>query len=367
MIDLELSEIDQRILAKLGELAGQYKQLEERMNDPAVASNAEAITKLAKEYGRLKALVEDYYRYQDLAGQLAGAQEMVEEADSDEEMRQIAAEEVELLSKQMKETIEQAKGKLVMSDETVVGSIIIEIRAGTGGDEAALFAGDLYGMYTHYCEKRHWKVEPISFSPSTMGGFREIIFGVKGQGVWGALGYEGGGHRVQRVPETESQGRIHTSAATVAVLPEPEALDITINKEDVIEHVARASGPGGQSVNKLNSAIKLEHISTGITVSMQDEKSQHKNRAKAWRILRSRVYDKYEQEKREARSQTRKEMIGSGDRSQRIRTYNFPQNRVTDHRINLSLYSLDRVIAGEMDAIVEALIDYDKQQRLADL
>jgi len=243
----------------------------------------------------------------------------------------------------------------------------MEIRAGTGGEEAALFARDLYNMYVRYAEGRKWKVEQLSFSPTEKNGFREVIFGVKGPGVWSELGYEGGGHRVQRVPETESQGRIHTSAATVAVLPEPEEVDIQINPDDVVEHVSRASGPGGQNVNKVSSAVKLEHIPTGICVSMQDEQSQHKNRAKAWRILRSRIYEDAEKKKRAQRDSQRKTMIGSGDRSEKIRTYNFPQNRLTDHRINLSLYSLDKIMNGDMGELVAALKDYDKQQRLKNL
>jgi peptide chain release factor 1 len=243
----------------------------------------------------------------------------------------------------------------------------MEIRAGTGGEEAALFARDLYNMYVKYAELRRWKLEQLDFSPTEMGGFREVIFNIKGPGVWSELGYEGGGHRVQRVPETESQGRVHTSAATVAVLPEPEEIDIEINPNDVVEHVSRAGGPGGQNVNKVSSAIKLEHISTGITVSMRDEKSQHKNRAKAWRILRSRIYEHFESKKRAQRDSQRKTMIGSGDRSQKIRTYNFPQNRVTDHRINLSLYSLDEIMAGDMSKLINALKEHDKQERLKNL
>jgi peptide chain release factor 1 len=222
-------------------------------------------------------------------------------------------------------------------------------------------------MYVKYAESRHWRVEQLGFGASDMGGLREVIFGIKGESVWAELGYEGGGHRVQRVPETESQGRIHTSAATVAVLPEPEEVDIEIKEQDVVEHVSRSSGPGGQNVNKVSSAIRLEHVPTGITVNMQDEQSQHKNRAKAWRILRSRVFERYENQRRAERDSQRKTMIGSGDRSQKIRTYNFPQNRLTDHRINLSLYSLDRILAGDMSELVEALIAYDREQRLQNL
>ena len=254
-----------------------------------------------------------------------------------------------------------------MADELHVDSVIMEIRAGTGGEEAALFARDLYDMYGRYAAKRRWKVEQLDFSPSEMGGFREVIFSVKGEGVWAELGYEGGGHRVQRVPETEAQGRIHTSAATVAVLPEPEEVDVEINPADVIEHVSRAGGPGGQNVNKVSSAIRLEHVPTGITVSMREESSQHKNRAKAWRILRSRVYELYESKRRAERESQRRTMIGSGDRSDKIRTYNFPQNRMTDHRIGLSLYNLDKVMAGDIDELIAALREHDRQQRIKNL
>ncbi len=367
MAELKISEIDQRVIEKLGDLARQFNDLEAKMNDPVVAGNPAKITKLARQHGQMKSMVDFYVNYQKLSRQYDDAREMLDDPDAEAEMTELAREEIEELAGQITETLENAKGKLVMSNDASISSVIVEIRAGTGGDEAAIFVGDLYGMYSRYCEKSRWKVEPMSFSPSPMGGYKEIIFSVKGNGVWQALGYEGGGHRVQRVPETESQGRIHTSAATVAVLPEPEEVDVDIKKDDVLEHVARSSGPGGQSVNKTNSAIKLEHVPTGITVSMQDEKSQHKNRAKAWRILRSRVYEKFQQEKDAERSETRKTMIGSGDRSQRIRTYNFPQNRVTDHRINESFYSLDKFIMGEMDAMVDFLIDYDKHQRLENL
>ena len=363
----ELTTIDERILEKLAELAERFVQLEQQLHDPTLAGNQKKIVSLAKEHSKLKGLVDCFRRYSDIQQQQEDALIMKDDPQNDAEMRQLATAELETLTSQSTEILQQAKEMLVMSNDTAIGAVIMEIRAGTGGEEASLFARDLYEMYLRYAEKRRWKTESMGFSPTDMGGFREVIFAVKGPGVWQALEYEGGGHRVQRVPETEAQGRIHTSAATVAVLPEPEELDIDIDAQDVVEHVARASGPGGQNVNKVSSAIKLEHKPTGITVSMQDEKSQHKNRAKAWRILRSRLYDYYEQKNRAKRDATRKNMIGSGDRSQRIRTYNFPQNRLTDHRINLSLYSLDNIIMGDMDELITALADYDKQQRLENL
>ena len=362
-----LTPIDERILAKLADLAQRFEQLEQQMNDPAINADHNRLVEIAREHSKLKGLVDLYHRYQQLGRQRTDALAIIADDQTDQDMRNLAAEEVALLDEQAAEVLKQAKESLVMADDASIGSVIMEIRAGTGGEEAALFAADLYGMYQRYAEKRSWKIEQMAFSPTDMGGFREAIFSVKGPGVWQALGYEGGGHRVQRVPQTETQGRIHTSAATVAVLPEPEKLQIDIKQQDVVEHVCRASGPGGQNVNKVSSAIKLEHLPTGITVSMQDQKSQHKNRAKAWRILRSRVYELHEQQKRQQRSDVRKEMIGSGDRSQRIRTYNFPQNRLTDHRISLSLYCLDKIIMGEMDELVTALIDYDKHQRLENL
>jgi peptide chain release factor 1 len=292
---------------------------------------------------------------------------MLDDDSTEQELKDLAREEIEQLEATRDALFDDILNTFVMADEMNVGSIIMEIRAGTGGDEAALFARDLYNMYTKYAESRRWKVEQLDFSANEMGGFREVILSIKGESAWADLGYEGGGHRVQRVPETESQGRIHTSAATVAVLPEPEEVDIDIDPNDVLEHVSRAGGPGGQSVNKLNSAIKLEHVPTGICVSMRDEKSQHKNRAKAWRILRSRIYEHFESRKRAERDSQRKTMIGSGDRSQKIRTYNYPQNRVTDHRINLSLYSLDKVMTGDLGELVAALKEHDKQERLKNL
>lgn len=355
------------LLVKLDEFEHRYSEIEEQISQPEIASNVAKLVALSKEQARLKDIVGKYRLYKTAEAGMRDASEILQDDTVDEDFKGLAKEELSELEDQKDKLIEEIRNMLVMADETTFDAVIIEIRAGTGGEEAALFAGDLYEMYVRYAESRKWKVEQLEFSPSDMGGFREVVFSVKGPGVWSELGYEGGGHRVQRVPATESQGRIHTSAATVAVLPEPEELDIEIPADDVVEHVCRSSGPGGQNVNKVSSAIKLEHIPTGITVSMQDEKSQHKNRAKAWRLLRTRIYEHYESEKRQQRDSQRRTMIGSGDRSQKIRTYNYPQNRVTDHRINLSLYSLDRIMAGDMHELIEALRDFDRQQRLKNL
>jgi peptide chain release factor 1 len=355
------------IIAKLDKLDARYSEIEKQMSLQEIASDPNKVISLSKEKGKLKSIVTRYREYKKATEGISEAQQILKDKSADDEFKALAEEELEKLESRQEHLLEDITNSLVMADDLDIDSIIIEIRAGTGGEEAALFARDLYNMYTRYAENRRWKTESIEFSATEKNGFREVIFSIKGDGVWSELGYEGGGHRVQRVPETESQGRIHTSAATVAVLPEPEELDIEIDPNDVIEHVSRSSGPGGQNVNKVSSAIKLEHIPTGITVSMQDEKSQHKNRAKAWRVLRSRIYEYFQSQKRAERDSQRKSMIGSGDRSQKIRTYNYPQNRVTDHRINLSLYSLDKIMAGDMSELIEALKNHDRQRRLENL
>ncbi|MCP4450335.1 MAG: peptide chain release factor 1 [Planctomycetes bacterium] len=358
---------NESLLNKLEQINQRHLEIEGLISDPTVASNATQLIALSKEQGGLRRIVTEYRKYLSSKSQIEEAKTILADPNADAEYKELAEAEISELEPLQEARLQELQNTLVMADDMNIGSVIMEIRAGTGGDEAALFVRDLHGMYTRYAETKRWKVEQLDFSPSEMGGYREVILSFKGEGVWAELGYEGGGHRVQRVPETESQGRIHTSAATVAVLPEPEAIDINIEPSDVIEHVCRSSGPGGQNVNKTSSAIKLEHIPTGITVSMQDQKSQHKNRAKAWRILRGRIYELMERERRQERDSQRKSMIGSGDRSSKVRTYNYPQNRVTDHRIGLSLYSLEKILQGDMSELIKGMIDHDRQQRLENL
>jgi len=361
------------LIDKLDELDLRFADIALQMNDPEIACNPQKIIALSKEHSSLARIVEPYRDYRKVCEDRDEAQSIVDDPDSDSDLKELASGELDGLKHQAHDALEDIKGLLVMSTDTAIDSILMELRAGTGGDEAALFVGDLLGMYKHYAETKRWKFEVLTARATEIGGFREIVVNVTGKDVWSRLGYEGGGHRVQRVPKTESQGRVHTSAATVAVLAEPKEIDIQIDwANDVNEFVSRAGGPGGQSVNKIESAIKLEHIETGITVSMRDEKSQHKNRAKARRILTTRVYEHHHNKQLADEAATRKVMIGSGDRSQRVRTYNFPQNRCTDHRLKGegqegANFNLDRIISGQLDGIIDGLIAYDKAQRLANL
>ncbi len=359
------------LIERLEELDRLYGEVERQMNDPAVASDTNRIIAVAKERARLSKLVVPYRHYKELCRERDDAQVILDEA-ADAELKSLAETEVQEVGSRAAQALEDLTALLVMSDSDDIASVMLEIRAGTGGQEAALFAGDLLDMYRRYAESRRWKFEILSASPTEMGGFREVVVGVTGQDVWSRLGYEGGGHRVQRVPKTESQGRIHTSAATVAVLPEPAEIDVEIDWEkDVKEIKSHASGPGGQNVNKVESAIRLEHVETGIVVSMRDERSQHKNRTKARRVLSARIYEHLRSRQVAAEADARKTMIGSGDRSQRIRTYNFPQNRCTDHRLKSggggANFNLDRIIAGQMDELIDALTADDRARRLANL
>ncbi len=348
---------------KLEQLKQRYDELQELIADPDIHKDPKRYKELMQEHSHLSELVAAYDEYSETRQALAETRELVEQ-EQDPDMKAMAREELERLEEKEQSLLNKLKILLVPKDPLDGKDTIVEIRAGTGGDEASLFAADLYRMYSRFAEKNKWKMEVMDQSPTEVGGFKEIVFSVAGRNVYGNLKYESGVHRVQRVPTTESGGRIHTSAVTVAVLPEAEDTDIQLANEDLRIDVFRSSGPGGQSVNTTDSAVRITHIPTGTVVSCQDEKSQHKNKAKALRVLKARLYEAEELRKRQERDNARKSQIGSGDRSERIRTYNFPQNRVTDHRINLTLYKLDHVMQGELDEAVEALKLTDREESL---
>ncbi|MEX2186736.1 MAG: peptide chain release factor 1 [Pirellulales bacterium] len=346
---------------ELDEKLKRFEELERQLTDPDVLANSQRMAVVMREHGSLGKLAKKYRRFKELNGQITDAVAMAE--DDDHEVRELAEAELPALRKKREKLYDELLDMTIGGDDALRSRCVLEVRAGTGGDEAALFARDLYEMYKHYADSKGWKLEVLDASPTELGGFKEIIVGVEGEGAYRELQYESGGHRVQRVPDTETKGRTHTSAATVAVMPEPEDVEIEIKREDYREDVFSASGPGGQHVNKTASAIRLTHLSTNIVVSCQDEKSQHKNRARALRVLKTRVYDHFRSIEDQKRAAERKSLVGSGDRSQRIRTYNFPENRVTDHRIGLTLYRLSEIIAGDLGPVVEALIDYARQEQ----
>ena len=346
---------------KLDSIEKRFKELEAQLSDTAVMQDMKKYSELMKEHASAKEIVDSYTLYKKTVSQLEEAREMAG-SESDPELKEMAKEEIKQLEEQKENQIKELRTLLIPKDPLDLKNIIMEIRAGTGGDEAALFAADLFRMYSKYAELKKWKIEIMSSHESGLGGFKEIVFSVSGKNVYENMKFESGVHRVQRIPETESGGRIHTSAVTVAVLPEAEETDIQINPEDLKIDVYRSSGPGGQCVNTTDSAVRMTHIPTGLVVICQDEKSQIKNRAKALRVLRSRLYEMEEAKKQKERSEARKSQVGSGDRSERIRTYNFPQNRLTDHRINLTLYKLDLIINGELDELLDALkIEFREQ------
>lgn len=337
-----------------------YEQLEQQLSDPAVLADSNKMAAVAREHGSLAKLVKKYRRFKQLSDEIEQTKQLL--ASGDSELSELAEAELPELREQREIIWRELLDLTIGGDDANRTRCVMEIRAGTGGEEAALFAGDLYQMYVRHAENKGWRTEIISASPTELGGFKELVLALEGEGVYRELQYESGGHRVQRVPETEAKGRVHTSAATVAVMPEPEDVDIDLKADDYRIDKFHASGPGGQHVNKTESAIRLTHHETGLVVQCQDEKSQHKNLAKALRELKARLYDRKRQEEEQKRATHRKTLIGSGDRSQRIRTYNFPDNRVTDHRINFTLYKLDQVIAGQLQPVTDALVEHDRQQ-----
>jgi len=348
---------------KLEEVVIRYEDLTRKVNDPSAAKDPKAFQKLAKEHSELRDVVEKYEEYKAVKASIAEAKSILETS-NDSDLRELAEMEIEEGRDKLETLGEELKLLLVKKDPYDEKNIYVEVRAGTGGDEASLFAAALFRMYSRYAENQRWKTELIDFNETGVGGYKEVVFMVKGKGAYSRLKYESGGHRVQRIPETESGGRIHTSACTVAVLPEAEDVEIDVNPADIKVDVYRASGAGGQHVNTTDSAVRMTHVPTGIVVTCQDERSQIKNREKALKHLKSKILEIEIRKQADERAESRKLQVGSGDRSERIRTYNYPQNRVTDHRINVTSYSLDRFMEGEMDDILDALFSFDQAERL---
>lgn len=359
-------EVSEAIVAKLRERAERHAELTDLISQPEIASDPKRFTQLLQERAQLEASARLWTAFEKLRDRGEQARELLDEAGDDAETREMASEELAEVERERAEVWEQIKTALVQDEDAHRSKMIVEIRAGTGGDEATLFCADLFRMYSKFCELHRWKVELLDASPSEVGGFKELTFAIQGAGSWSALRFESGGHRVQRVPQTESQGRIHTSAATVAVLPEAEEAEVELLDKDLRIDTMRSSGPGGQSVNKTSSAVRITHLPTNTVVTCQDEKSQHKNKAKALRILRTRLLDAERERVHAERAAERKSQVGSGDRNARVRTYNYPQNRVTDHRLGEN-YSLEQIIAGKLDALVAGLEAQDREQRIAEL
>ena len=348
---------------RLQAVEDRYERLNELLSDPEIVNNTNKLREFSKEQSDIQQTVEAYREYKETKAQFLDAKAMLEEK-LDPDMKEMVKEEISELEDKLKELETHLKLLLVPKDPNDDKNVIMEIRGAAGGDEAALFAGDLYRMYSRFAEAQGWKIEIMETNSTGVGGFKEIIFMINGKGAYSKMKFENGAHRVQRVPETESGGRIHTSTATVACLPEAEEVEVELHDKDIRFDAFASSGAGGQSVNTTMSAVRLTHIPTGIVVSIQDEKSQHKNKDKAMKVLRARVYDKFQREAQAEYDQVRKSAVGTGDRSERIRTYNFPQNRVTDHRIGLTIQKLDQILQGKMDEIVDALIMEDQSSRL---
>ncbi len=351
------------IEAKLEQVKERFEEVTTAMSDPAVYDDPDRYTELTKEHSDLKELVELYEEWKETKKQIKGNKELIEEGD-DEEITEMASLEIDELEPKLEQLEEDVKLKLIPKDPDDSKNVIVELRAGTGGDEAAIFVGDLFDMYRRYSDNKGWKLNLLSLSESTKGGYKELTFGLEGDDVYAKMKYESGVHRVQRVPETETQGRVHTSAATVAVLPEAEEVDIDVNTADIRVDTFRASGAGGQHVNKTDSAVRLTHEPSGVVVECQQERSQHQNKEKAMKMLRSKLYEKEEEKLRKEREEERKSQISTGDRSAKIRTYNFPQSRLTDHRINLTLYNLEDIMKGDLEEVIESLRVQDNLDKL---
>ena len=350
----------------LEEILTRFEELENFLQDPKIISNATLYSQYLKEHGSLTKVALKYKELKIVQKERIEAEYMAEK-EKDPDLRDMAREEVGALKKREEELAQKIQEIMITSDEIDQRSVIVEIRAGTGGDEASLFSLNLFEMYTRFAERKNWKVEILDSNKTELGGFKEVIFAIKGKDVYKHMKFESGGHRVQRIPVTESSGRIHTSACTVAVLPEAEEIEVKINPKDLKIDSMRASGPGGQNVNKTSSAIRITHLPTGIVVNCQDTPEQHKNKMKAMRILRMRLFQIMQEKQQNERNSLRRSQQGSGDRNERIRTYNYPQNRVTDHRINHSIYNLEAVVTGGLDEFVEKLQEHEYKQRLEEL
>ena len=360
--------LSKSISSKLEELKNRFEEISRLLSDPEVVANREKFTQLSKEFSELEPIVLRYEQIQMVASEISDNHLLIQDASCDSELRELAQEEIKVCESKLETLENEIRILLIPKDPNDQSNVYLEIRAGTGGDEAAIFSGNLFRMYQKYCESQGWKVEIITDRPGEHGGFKEIITKIDGRDVYSKLKFESGAHRVQRVPETESQGRVHTSACTVAIMPEVDEInEIDIDKKDIREDTFRASGAGGQHVNKTDSAIRLTHIPSGTVVECQDERSQHKNRARALSLLQAKLLDSARSQQQMEQAENRKTLVGSGDRSERIRTYNFPQGRITDHRINLTLYKLEEIIEGDLDALVEPLIQEHQADQLKSL
>ena len=360
--------LSKSISSKLEELKNRFEEISILLSSPEVVADREKFTQLSKEFSELEPIVICYEKIQTMASEISDNRSLIQDTSCDNELRALAQEEIKVCESKLETLENEIRILLIPKDPNDQSNVYLEIRAGTGGDEAAIFSGNLFRMYQKYCESQGWKIEIITDRPGEHGGFKEIITKIDGRDVYSKLKFESGAHRVQRVPETESQGRIHTSACTVAIMPEVDEInEIDIDKKDIREDTFRASGAGGQHVNKTDSAIRLTHIPSGTVVECQDERSQHKNRARALSLLQAKLLDSARSQQQMEQAENRKTLVGSGDRSERIRTYNFPQGRITDHRINLTLYKLEEVIEGDLDALVEPLIQEHQADQLKSL